>query len=165
MNTNMKKLILPLLFVLGAMTTSFAQNYDAAIGLRLGYPTSISYKKFLSESNAAELWGGFRSFGTYNEISVNAGYQIHKDIESVDQLQWYYGAGAGVALYSYDFVSDDGGVGVSIAGYLGLEYTFTDLPIVISADWIPSFLIGGGRSGLGADGGALTVRYILGGEI
>jgi len=161
----MKKMILPFLFVLGAMATSYAQNYDSAIGLRLGLPTSITYKKFLSESNAAELWGGFRSYGNTSEMSVNAAYQIHTDIESVDQLQWYYGAGAGVALYSSDSGNDNGGIGVSVAGYLGLEYTFSDLPIVMSIDWVPSFLIGGERPGIGFGAGALAVRYIIGGEI
>ncbi len=31
-----------------------AQSYNSAIGLRFGYPTSVSYKTFLNEKSAVE---------------------------------------------------------------------------------------------------------------
>ena len=158
----MKKLILLFVFVLSSVAVSYAQNYDSAVGLRLGYPTSITYKKFISEKNAIEVFGGFRSRTFYSEIRVNAAYLIHTDIESVEGLRWYYGAGVGAAFYSYDFTTDDSGIGFTVSGYAGLEYTFADLPLTISVDWVPTYFIGGGSSGFGADGGALAVRYILG---
>ena len=150
---------------MGFAATSYAQNYDHAIGLRLGYPNSVSYKKFISESSAVELYGGFRSFSGYSYVRAAAAYQIHAPIESVVGLNYYYGAGAGVNIFTFDAGFNDGGnIGVNVSGYLGLEYTFADIPLVISADWVPTFQINGFGNGFGAEGGALAVRYILGRE-
>ncbi|MDX2067050.1 MAG: hypothetical protein SFV55_01425 [Haliscomenobacter sp.] len=70
----MKKLFFLFAF-LGAVLFSnaiHAQAYNSAIGLRLGYPTSVSYKKFLTESNAIEIFAGYRGYSFYNWFSVGA---------------------------------------------------------------------------------------------
>lgn len=158
----MKKIVLSIIVVIGFCGISFAQDYNSAIGLRLGLVNSVSYKAFLTETAAFEIFGSFRSQELFTTFGVNAGYQIHGDIESVDRLRWYYGAGAGVAAYSYDsaYVGDGGGIGLAINGYLGLEYTLQDAPISFSIDWIPTFVLGG-VSGFDSDHGALVVRYVL----
>lgn len=163
----MKKLILfLLLFVgLGMTTNTQAQDYKSAIGLRLGYPISITYKTFLNETNAIEIFGGFRSYNQYTTVNVTAGYLLHNDFPDVERLKWYYGLGGGVAFYNFDndFVVDDDGLSIVINGFLGLDYTLKDTPINLSVDWIPGIFIGGYGSGFGAGRGALSVRYILGG--
>lgn len=158
----MKNLLFIFFLVAGMSFGSQAQDYDAAVGLRLGSPVSISYKKFISESNAVEVYGGFRSYFGYSIIQANAAYLIHNELGDVGGLKWYYGGGAGLALYSYDLgFSDSGGVGAIISGYLGLEYTLEDIPLSLSLDWTPSLFVGGnGR--FGADNGALAIRYVLG---
>lgn len=160
----MKKLLITILMIAGFfINENQAQEYNSAVGLRLGVPTSISYKTFINSTNAVELFGGIRSRKSYTQIDVSAGYLFHNDLEEVDNLDWYYGVGAGVAVFNYDdaFVGDKGGVSISALGFIGLEYTFSDLPLSASVDWVPRFYIGGQASGFGAGYGALAVRYIL----
>lgn len=142
-----------------------AQDYKSAAGLRLGYPWAASYKTFISESSALEVYVGYRGFSLYNNLSINGAYQIHKDIESVDGLQWYFGGGAGVQFSSYDFI-DESSTAITASGYLGLQYTFADTPISVTADWVPTLVIGDGLGGLGGSGfgagiGGFGVRYVL----
>ena len=160
--------ILTLLCGLILITNSVqAQDYNTAIGLRLGYPFSASIKHFIGGKNhALEGYVGYRGWGFGNGISVNGAYQIHNEIADVSGLQWYYGGGAGVYFWSYD----DGFFGgetysstsVALQGYLGLEYTIGSAPVAISLDWIPSiFFLNGYTSGFGAGYGGLAVRYTL----
>ncbi len=144
----------------------FAQPFKSAIGLRFGYPTSVSYKTFISESNALEFFGGIRSWGFGSAINIGGAYQIHKPISSVEGLEWYYGAGAGAWIYTYDSgITNDGGFGLGVSGYLGLQYTFDNIPLTLSSDWVPTFFLGGGYyNGFGAANGAFAARYILGRE-
>ncbi|MFK8162745.1 MAG: hypothetical protein AB8H12_09815 [Lewinella sp.] len=164
---NLLRLIaLTLCLCFAYQTEAVAQDYKSAVGLRLGYPLAVSYKTFISESSAIEAYVGYRGFSFYNYISINGAYQIHKDISSVDGLQWYFGGGAGVQLYSYDGF-DDGSTFITVSGYLGLQYTFPDTPISVTADWVPGFAFGEGLGGFGVGGfgggrGGLGVRYVLG---
>lgn len=142
-----------------------AQDYKSAVGLRLGYPWALSYKTFISESSAIEAYVGYRGYSSFNWITINGAYQIHNDISSVDGLQWYYGAGAGVQLWNSDFF-DSGETTFTISGYLGLQYTFADAPISVTADWVPTLFLGDGfgTGGFGGGYGNLAVRYVLGGN-
>lgn len=137
-------------------------EYNTAVGLRLGYPLSVSGKKFFKEDLAAEAYVGFRSFSGYSWVNIAAALQKHNPIEDIDGLQWYYGAGATVLFYSYDFGFDGGGsTGIGLQGYLGLDYTFEDVPLSVTLDWIPTIFLTGFTSGFGAGYGSLGVRYIL----
>lgn len=159
----MKKLILACLFIAGTFAFAQAQDYKSAVGLRFGYPSSITYKSFISETNAFEVYGGFRGFAGFSTIELNGAYLIHAELGDTDGLKYYYGAGVGASFYSYDtgFIGD-GSTSFNISGYLGLEYTLSDLPLTLSVDWSPTFLLGGYNRGLGADGGGLAIRYVLG---
>lgn len=142
-----------------------AQDYKSAAGLRLGFPWAASYKTFISETNAVEVYLGYRGRSFFNSVSINGAYQIHKDIASVDGLQWYFGGGAGVQFWSYDFL-DESSTLFTASGYLGLQYTFPDTPISVTADWVPTFIFGDGLGGFGSTGfgggvGGLGVRYVL----
>ena len=162
----MRKFIFLLTVVafLGISNDLMSQSYKSAIGARFGSPFSASYKTFLNESGAVELNLGFRTFGFGSWISGAAAYQIHKDIPSVAGLKWYYGAGGIVSFYTYNssYLSDAGGIGFGIQGYLGLDYAFTDIPLNLSVDWVPTLFVGNGYyTGFGAGYGALSARYIL----
>ena len=71
-------------------------GYKSAIGLRFGYPLSVSYKHFISEPGAIEVFAGFRSYSYYSWFNIGGLYEHHKPISSVDGLQWYFGGGASV---------------------------------------------------------------------
>lgn len=164
----MKKQFTILFFLAFGLFAAFnanGQNYSSAIGLRLGSPVALSYKKFISGSSALEFYGAYRGYDFYRWFSINGAYQIHKDFPNVDNLQWYVGGGAGVYFWNYDnrFVGDNSAnTSFAIQGYLGLEYTFDEVPISLSADWVPTFFLTGYGNGFGAGYGAFSVRYVLG---
>jgi len=153
----MKKLFYTLALVLGFAISSYAQDYDHAIGLRLGYPLSVSYKKYLNSNKALEIYGGFRGNTFYTSLYANAALQFHNPIEDVDNLTWYYGFGGGVAFAS---ASGYGGASIGASGYLGLQYTLEDTPVSFSIDFVPTIYFGGFISGFGGFG-ALAARYVL----
>jgi hypothetical protein len=159
----MKKiaLLFSMLFVLAVSSQLKAQNYNSAIGLRFGYPLSVSYKFFKNESHAIELYGGYRGFSTYSYFALGALYEIHKPISDVAGLSWYYGAGLSAVFWNYDYTTEDGGFSVGLSGVIGLDYAFSDAPFNLSLDFIPTFLIGGYSSGGYYSTGALSARYIL----
>ena len=161
----MKKLALlfSLLFVLAISGSLKAQDYKSAIGLRLGYPISASYKFFISEPAAIELYAGFRGYTFYNYINLGAMYQYHFPIESVEGLHWYVGGGASAIIYNYDSgFTNEGSFGIGINGALGLDYKFANAPINLSVDWLPTIYVGSGYlTGFGGGLGALSVRYTL----
>ncbi len=160
----MKNLLLTTFCLLLFASSSYSQDYDSAVGLRLGYPLSATYKKFISESNAIEVYGGYRGYTFVRTLSVHGAYQIHKDISDIDNLQYYYGGGAAAFFWSDDFSGS--ATSFALQGYLGLSYTLEDTPVNITVDWIPTFLINSGLgtfgSGFGGGYGSLGIRYILG---
>lgn len=161
-----KQLFLTLAFALGLCYVSNAQNYHSAIGLRLGYPTSISYKHFISEPAAIEGFLGFRSYANYGWLNVGATYQHHFPISGADGLSWYAGGGASVFFWNdkNDFFSgndDFSTTSLGILGVLGLDYKFANAPVNLSVDWMPIFFINGYGNGFGGGYGALSARYTI----
>jgi hypothetical protein len=152
-----------LFLLLLTCTLSFGQNYKSAVGLRLGSPVSATYKTFLNESAAVEVYGSFKSYSTHSWFALSGAYQIHKDIAEVDNLQWYYGGGLSIYFWSFDsgFIGDFNSTSIGINGYLGLEYTFDGTPISVSADWVPTFFLNGFGDGFSGGFGSLAVRYVL----
>lgn len=160
------------LFAIGFLAPTLqAQDYKTALGLRLGYPVSLSFKTFAGGgSNAVEAFVNYRSrnvfesFG-WTRIGVGAAYQVHNELSDVaDGLAWYYGAGASVYFWSYDNYfgfEGESSVSLGIQGYLGLDYKFENIPLNVSLDWVPTYFINGYLNGFGADSGALSVRYVL----
>ena len=159
------KIILPILFLFLFLinTDAKSQDFESAIGLRLGFPTSVTYKKFINETNAIEGYIGYRGSSLYNFTAISGAYQIHKDFEDVDRLQWYYGGGASVFFFSGFGGGSSTAFGPS--GYIGLSYTLENTPINFSIDWVPTLFIGAGSvvgSSFAGSSGAIAVRYVLG---
>jgi len=163
----MKKIALLffMLIGLGFASQVKAQDYQSAIGLRLGYPLSVTYKTFLSGSNALELYAGYRGYsGIYSYFSAGGLYEIHKPFPDVNGLMWYYGFGASVQFFTYDnnyvFNDNTGSVGFGLSGVIGLDYKFADAPFNLSLDFLPTIRIGGWDGGY-YTWGALSARYVL----
>jgi hypothetical protein len=160
----MKKiaLLFSMLFVLALSSQLKAQDYKSAIGLRFGYPISVSYKTFMTESNALEIYAGFRGYsGIYSYFAIGGLYEIHKPFADVAGLSWYYGGGASVQFYTYDDdIYDDGSFGVGLSGVIGLDYKFADAPFNLSLDFMPTISFGGWDDGY-YSWGALAARYVL----
>jgi hypothetical protein len=148
------------LFLFAAV--SQAQDYKSAIGLRLGYPLSATYKTFISDQAALELVAGFRTFSGYSWFNVGGYYEVHKEIPSVAGLKWYYGAGANIYFWSFDSGFNGGSTtSIGLSGVLGLDYKFADAPLNISVDWIPTFFLNGYGNGFAGGYGALAARYTI----
>lgn len=161
----MKKILFTLAFIVGLsyFNNVSAQNYQSAIGLRLSSPVAVSYKTFLNEAGAIELLVGYRTWGAFgfrtSSLYFGGLYQHHFDIPSVSGLQWYIGGGVVGQLYSYRYLNEsDFGLNLALNG--GLEYTFQDIPLVLSADYVPLIGIVGGHGFYGG-WGAVSARYIL----
>jgi hypothetical protein len=77
---------------------------------------------------------------------------IHKPL-SGEGFSWYLGAGPTT------FIGDVFWLGAS--GEIGLEYKFNEVPIVIGADWRPTFWIIE-NTDFGANSFGLNVRYRFG---
>lgn len=148
------------LFMIGSSIQ--AQDYKSAIGAKLGYGLVGSYKTFMNEKNALDIFGGIHWAGS---LMGGVNYSIHKDIQSVDRLRWYYGFGA-------NFFSYGGATGfanwfeVGVSGNIGLEYTFDDIPLNLSVDYVPTIVVFDNDeynriSRFRGGYGALTARYIL----
>ena len=77
---------------------------------------------------------------------MNGAYQVHNNLEGLDGLQWYYGAGAGVYFWNYDqgFAGDNTtSTTFSLQGYLGLDFTLKEAPINFTLDWVPTVFFNG----------------------
>jgi len=153
----MKKIFLTLSVVLLFAGVVNAQDYKTGIGARLGWDVGLTVKHFLNEKSAIEgilaypyKWGG---------PSITGLYEIHNNIGGIERLRWFIGGGAHVGFYGSGYT---GGAATAIGldGILGLEYSFSDIPINLSLDWKPQFDIVPATF-FGYQGVALSIRYIL----
>ncbi len=130
----MKKLLASIIITFIITATAMAQesnSYKNAIGVRLGsnvpaIKSGITYKHFIG-SNALE---GIISFG--DGVGICGLYEIHKPL-SGENLQWLYGAGAYVNFSSTSKVG--------LAGIIGVDYKFTNIPLNLTVDWKPELNI------------------------
>jgi len=158
----MKKLVFTfsILLTFFFLNEAHAQKYNSAVGVRGGYNFAGTYKKFINETNAFEVYAGLA--GYRGGIYGGALYQIHKplDFEGIENLDWYYGGGAYAGLYSsYYGYSSNFYVGINLN--IGLDYKFDEFPVNVSMDWAPGInFVGGFRPSF--VGGGIAVRYILG---
>jgi len=152
-----------LTFLIFVSTSLTAQLYDAVAGLRLGVPTSLSYKKIINENKAIEGYLGTRGMDDFRFVNVSGAYQIIQpiDIGGIEELYYYYGVGASIYFWSFEEDGPNQSVTPGIQGYLGLEYTFEDRPINLTFDWTPSLFLSGRLSGLRGGYLAIGIRYVL----
>ena len=157
----MRRLFFALVLIVFANTT-YAQITKHAIGLRLGsgdgVGTEVSYQHRLSDMNRLEFDLGMHSSSYYNSWGLAGIYQWVWNINS--GFNWYAGAGGRIGSWSWDKdynATDNGGVFLSVAGDIGIEYSFP-IGIQVSFDARPEIgLINHGdafRSNV-----ALSVRY------
>ncbi len=151
----MKRTLLVLATILLSINL-FSQNYNRAIGFRLGSSIGISYKQFLAQDRAVETIFDLDIIGR-NSMKVKAAcfYQYHFDVK-VDGLSVYAGPGASAGvLLQGDYKNN---FAMSIDGIGGIEYKFNNVPVVLAFDWNPKFQFVT-ETGFKPGNFGLTVRY------
>ncbi len=157
----MKKTIIALLVISFALCAgdvraqkSGGSDYTTAAGIKF-YPFSASIKHFIKDDVALEGLGYFWTRG----LRITGLYEIHKDLNIIDGLRWYFGGGAHIGFYSSSY---GGGTGVGIDGVIGLDYKFEKAPVNLSVDWQPSFEFGSNdNNGFAGNWGGIGIRYVL----
>lgn len=154
----MKKIILTLTLVVFISVVASAQDYKTGVGLRLGTASGVTVKHFVSQKSAFEgllttRWQGLEITGLY-ELNYNA--------FDVERLNWYFGFGGHLGFYNGKNTpwgeEDESYTILGIDGIIGIEYSFTDVPINLGLDWKPAFNLTGYVDFWG-DALALSVRY------
>ncbi|RZL36815.1 MAG: hypothetical protein EOP00_29140 [Pedobacter sp.] len=134
-------------------------SYKAAIGLKFIYGVALTGKVFISQNSALEgilKYNGAGGLGS--NIAFSGLYEYHSPINGVDGLRWYVGGGGHVNYFSWKDSDVDAVTTFGVAGVLGLEYKFANLPLAISADWQPAYIISN-PSGFSAENGGIGVKY------
>jgi len=118
---------------------------DLGVGIRFGAPSGVTVKKYLG-TNALEAGVGVFYGST---LTAFVHYLFHRPIANIgedfetDGLDWYYGFGAQMKSYRGFF-------DLAVDGVIGVEYTFSEVPLSIFLDIVGNveivdtpFLIGG----------------------
>jgi len=157
----MKKILLVLLVTVMLGLSANAQDYKTSLGLRIGYPYGVTVKHFLDKKNSLEGILAWR----YQGITLTGFYENENWTGKYPGLNWFWGFGAHVGFWdagANPYIDDTNYTGavIGIDGIIGLEYTFDDIPLNLSADLLPSIdLIG--STGWGGIYGGISIRYVF----
>lgn len=129
----MKFLTLTVLFTLLTTSLSAQSIFENALGVRLGdnngFGGAISYQKYIAEPHRSEFNLGWQNANGVEALKGVALYQWVNNLQGA--LNWYVGSGGGVGFFD---TGEDDGIFVVAAGNFGIEYTFFDVPIMLSLD-------------------------------
>lgn len=118
--------------VVSNILTALPYYNGAAIRIEMGKDcnSGIGFKHFTSEDLAIE---GLLLTDMKKGAEVTGLLEYHSIIPGTPpEVNWFAGAGAHIGSWG-----KDDNIVLGLDGILGIEYTFTDLPIAISADWHP----------------------------
>lgn len=159
--TMKKYLFLSILIALLSLGGLQAQRYTTAIGLRAGYGLGISYKSYIKPKVVFE---GILSV-RWRGMGLTGLVQRHRSIPGVPGMQWYYGGGVHAGYWNditteRPLFSGQSSVILGLDGVIGIEYTFAEIPINVSLDWIPMVnILGSNVAGNIVGGGGFAIRY------
>ena len=141
-------------FVLTLCFFGATAQYKSAAGVRFTDNALLgTYKLNMNDRLSVEGMAGFPTVSGADGLIVGAEFQLNTDIPDLDNLRWFYGAGAN--LYLGD------GSGTFLYGTGGLDYYFEEIPLNLSFQILPGIIFGGGTNDFEIDF-ALSARYILG---
>lgn len=153
----LRKLLFAALVMTALTTTLHAQQYNTALGLRLGYDNGVSLKHFFAPASAGE----FILAVSPNYFQLTGLYEYQQPVPDVRGLDWYVGIGAHIGGIHKNKGLYDGAFlfGADLIG--GIEYVFPSAPFNISLDWKPSFNFTNSYNDYWYSGFALSLRYIF----
>ena len=159
--SSMKKMFFALALVVSSFGIANAQVDGKSLGLRLGYPTELSFQTGLTNATRLELGLGLRDYDYGTNFSLSGVHQWVWDLSSLaDGFNWYAGVGGQLGVYSY---MNKSYFPISLLGQVGIEYNFK-IPLTLSLDYRPAFQLSavhGDENAFIGDGICLGVRYRL----
>ena len=152
----MKKIIIAIVAVFAMSTAASAQIQD--LGLRLGGGNAFG-------GEISAMWGlggnrletdlGWDSYADHwSHIGLTGVYQWTGEIAG--EFGWFAGIGAGLGIYTGDYVNDAFGLAVCVQG--GVEWNPSAIPFQFTLDVRPAWHLLGEATGFGW-GLALGIRY------
>ncbi len=137
----MKRCILAALLL--TLSSSVFAQYKNAVGLRFNGGYGITFKHNKSSKTALE--GILSGYG--HGINAALLYEIHNADKKTPGFRWYYGAGGHIGIWrdyhgrAWWYDETRSGVALGADGILGIEYTFSEIPLNLSLDWKPAINI------------------------
>jgi len=150
----MKKLFLTVALLIAITSFTQAQTMDKAIGIRATNGAELSFQNPLSGSTRLEVDLGLYHSGSFFLTGI---HQWVFDLSSLSNgFNWYVGLGPQLGIWDNGNNNSDFGLGV--AAQIGLEYNF-NIPLQLSLDYRPGWMIIPNGAGGKWDGVALGIRY------
>ena len=167
----MRKLTVTLVLSLFA-TFAVAQDYNNAIGLRLGGISSGITFKHMGGNDAA--FEGILGWGRHS-LLITGLYEKHYAFGNAEGLYWFFGGGGHVGFFNDEYgyayfkyykkkgvvyVNEkyyDSKVSLGLDFIIGVEYKFENAPLTLGLDFKPFFDIDPGFYGYGE--GAFSARF------
>lgn len=126
----MKRRYMALVLLLAMAVTASAQEYDWAVGVRVGGANGgLTLKRNLG-NRGVEVGV---ALAADNSGRLQALYEWQKPVLA-NGIQLYYGLGAFVGAFDFSSAPQ---MGIGVEGVIGLEYKANGLPLAISLDYRP----------------------------
>jgi hypothetical protein len=144
-------------FVMGAALPGFSQKKDVggefAAGVRLGGTTALTLKKYSGYNKSA--WEALLGWNFDNEIDgFNASLLWEKlaPLTASKKLNAEFGFGA-TMVFGEKFYFGPSGI-------IGFDWRLKAVPITMSVDWMPTWILVG-TSRFSGTNGAFSIRWVL----
>jgi len=158
-NFFMKKIVFAVVLLMSTWSSTYGQltGYKTAAGIRIGNSSGITGKmglggRLVLEGTLTTRWSG---------VNLSLLAEVANPIVDTQGLGWYLGGGAHIGFW--DSPEDPEKVNklfIGVDGIIGMEYTFTDIPLNLSFDWKPMFNILSDAY-FAWDEFALSVRFVI----
>jgi len=143
-------------------------DYHTALGLRVNpWLAGFTVKHFIKGPHAIEgiVHHYFENGDDASNVTFTGLYEYHWNVFGKSEWNMYAGGGAHLGFWR-NYYWDDGrrrgdgtDVAVGLDGIFGVEYTFKNIPLNLSADLKPYVNFNGYNDFLGEQIGGFSVRY------
>ena len=154
-----KTVILSFILLLSTTQLLTAQDYNNAIGLRLGTYVGASFTTYTSEHNSIEVIAGITRQANQSDYIFGGYYKFHFAISSdIPTLNWF--TSLGLLLFLEEEVGKNK-INIAPSALIGLEYTLEHTPVNFFIDVSPYYNLTSDMDSKFSIHANLGVRYLL----